>query len=319
MALPAIEMRIARDGDISAHGAEFVSPREIVRQKILDRNFALSGRVPLNRGILSTKSVALHERNHVELALSQNKPFSIVSVIPEGNSLGRTIFPFSLEGEEGALIAVGGIVHGQGFGSDQMHAFFNLLPRKDSGLYSNEDIDRAWDAVEKMTSKAAMILGREDELAHIEAEILAYLGEADMSTYFEIKERARFEREVISFGLENLLSEVTAGIIREENHFVRPENFISTTTIGPGVKVIETYVNGKLSEWVCSCCHSHDGSHSANCLVNNDRWKERFQKFFTTPFEFKNPFESELTVDDNDGSQERIVFKREKSGDGGKS
>lgn len=302
---PPVQITIQQDGAIRNSMGETMSPREILEKRIIEGNYPLSHKstkkVPLNRGNLGDRpETARHELYHVRLALYENYPFSLVSVKREGNSLGRTLFPFSMPDEGGALVAVGGIVHGAGYGSDQMQAFYRMLRPSSESYITNKDIDDAWNRVEAITSQAANILGKDTNQDLREAEILAYLGEADMQTYSQIKDRAIFEEQVKSLELDGLLAEVTSGIIKEEHYYDLPDHFIATVTYGPGVSTIEEYQDGNLLSWVCVCCHSRDGNHSSECLVNNDRWQERFQKHFGAPLEQKNPFVDETNINDEE-------------------
>ena len=124
-----------------------------------------------------------------------------------------------------------------------------------------------------------------------------------------------FEQEVKSFGLENLLVEVTSGIVRKENYYQRPKDFIAISVYGPGVKVIETYKDGKLSSWECACCHNRDGNHSPTCLINNESWKKRYTEYFGKRLDSKNPFEDPNNNEDNISKTEGIIFVDDKDPD----
>lgn len=305
-------LTIGLDGTIGMPNGEIKTPYEILRQQIINKEFPLSSDVPFNRGNLPAKSVAIHELKHLKLALHENVPVALLSVKKEGDSLGRTVLAHSVGREKLALIAAGGRVDGHGAGSDTAKMFYSYLSPNSDGGFTNRNINSAWAAVHATTQRAEAILGPENEIDDIEAEIIAYKEEIDMGLYVQIHERALFEHKVKKFGLSDLLNDVTSGIVRKENIInLKEGNYYIISNIGLDISVTEEYIGGKLTKWECNCCHSRDGNHSPACLVNNEKWKDEYKNNIGRPFNWRNPFEeNEIPEPEDEIEKNGDIFVR---------
>lgn len=137
----------------------------------------------LNGDLLNT---AGHELNHALLARELGVSVALVSVLPEGHSLGRTIFFGRVAPETFKIIAAGGAIdtpHGsaKGYGGDirQIQAIDEVFGSNSANLLSN--------------ARALLTANYSDAVREKAAEIIAYLGEVRGTALFDILTRAEFE------------------------------------------------------------------------------------------------------------------------------
>lgn len=131
-------------------------------------------------------SVAGHELNHALVALTHGAPVISISVIPEGNSLGRTVLGGLVSLETMKVIAAGGGVethegHSEGFGSDKYRV--DVLHHFHGG--------HSWESARGQAASALSVYSR--EVRRKAAEIIAYLGRVSGSLLSEIMLRAQME------------------------------------------------------------------------------------------------------------------------------
>lgn len=143
---------------------------------------------PKNRLHLSSEllNTSGHELNHAIVALESGVPVISVSVIPDGNSLGRTAFSGLLSPDIIKIIAAAGSVAthdgcAHGYGSD--------LSKVDMLGHFYGGITR-----ESATSYASAIISKySTEVRRKAAEIIAYLGEVSGSMLPTVLLRAQME------------------------------------------------------------------------------------------------------------------------------
>lgn len=210
---------------------------------------------PQKRGFPSSEltSVAGHELNHALVALAHGVSIISLSVVREGNSLGRTILGGIVSMETAKIIAAGGGVEthdgcAEGYGSDRykvdvLHYFH--------GGYS-------W---ESARSQAASILsGYSNDVRRRAAEIVAYLGEVSGPLVYEILLRAEAE---IS---EEKDAKGQSGIQALFMPQIKSEGYTIIDTLPNNMSKITYVVVGKKDkeEYLCGVCHGVNG-HSEEC------------------------------------------------------
>mgnify|MGYP001595361064 FL=1 len=143
---------------------------------------------PKNRLRLSSEllNTAGHELNHAIAAMESGVPVISISVIPDGNSLGRTAFSGLLSPDTMKIIAAAGSVAthdgcAHGYGSDLLKA--HILNHFYGGM-----------PLESAASQAAAIISKYSiEVRKKAAEIIAYLGEISGSMIPMVFLRAQIE------------------------------------------------------------------------------------------------------------------------------
>lgn len=191
------------------------------------------GRVPRPESRYSSEQArhtAGHELNHALIAIDHGiMPFSL-SVIPEGNSLGRTIFSGDIDTETFKIIAAGGSVdtpfgRASGFGSSYQPGsdLFHIasLHEKYGGINAEEAKKRAQQSLstipEKIREKAS--------------EIIASLGNISGDEIPNIIRIAEFE---IHYGASSVASSVEESIsgLKESESYQKQSSSGRKTILG---------------------------------------------------------------------------------------
>ncbi|MBI2028510.1 MAG: hypothetical protein HYT07_02760 [Candidatus Levybacteria bacterium] len=213
-------------------------------------------------------TVAGHELNHALVALAHGIPIVSLSVMPKGDSLGRTVIGGWVSTETMKVIAAGGGVEthdgsAEGFGSDKykvdvMHHFHG---------------GHSWDSAR---NQAASIVSRfSNRIRERAAEIIAYLGTVAGSLIGDIMRRAQMELDQEK-GIE------TEQLILVSN----PQQEYKYKTIIdelPGnVQRIRYVVVGvvKKEEYLCGICQGIN-SHEEDCP--NAKLKENSDESKSSP------------------------------------
>ncbi len=233
--------------------------------------------VPLNRPeVAGVKHVAGHELNHALVAYRLGVPVSGISVIPEGNTLGRTMLANASLGDM-QIVAAAGSVHAHdgramGYGSDMQKVV--MIGRHFGGI-----------SADQARSIAASILGEYSvEVREKAAEILAYMGQVSGTTLPDIIARAKFEVRLekaqafphltIDPTLELESLEIPQFVDLSSLILIDNDSVISDQEIA----VIEKYANGDSKvQWIkgekvvretaiCGSCGSLDG-HTIGCPI----------------------------------------------------
>lgn len=204
-------------------------------------------------------SVAGHELNHTLVALAHGAPIVSLSVIPEGNSLGRTILGGMVSMETMKVIAAGGGVethdgHARGYGSDKYKV--DILNHFHGG--------HSWESAKNQASSTLSVYSR--EVRRKAAEIIAYLGKVPGSLLSEIMLRAQMEVNEEKHGE----SEPIVPIFVPQN---KSENYTIIDNLPNNISKITYVVVGKKDEvqHLCGLCHGID-NHIEKC--SNAKIKE---------------------------------------------
>lgn len=143
--------------------------------------------VELNGAVSSeTVHTAGHELNHALVAFLLGVTIEEITVIPEGNILGKTVFSGSVSDYEMQLIAVSGSIHthdgtAKGFGSDMFRV--HMINRFRNGVDP-----------ESAKSSAERILGNfSSDMKEMMAVILAHMGSMSGSQLPDLIARAKIE------------------------------------------------------------------------------------------------------------------------------
>lgn len=197
-------------------------------------------------------SVAGHELNHALVALAHGAPVVSLSVIPQGNSLGRTILGGTVSMETMKVIAAGGGVEthdgcAEGFGSDKYKV--DVLHHFHGG--------HSWESAKNQASSALSVYSR--EVRKKAAEIVAYLGKVSGSLIGEIMLRAQMEVNEEKHGE----SEPIVPIFVPQN---KSESYTIIDNLPNNSYKITYVVVGKKDEvqHLCGLCHGID-SHMEKC------------------------------------------------------
>lgn len=212
--------------------------------------------VPENRsGLVSQESisVASHELNHALVALAYGVSIESISVIPSGDSLGRTTISGLVSLEKMKVIAAGGGVdthegRARGFGSDKY--------KVDMMHYCHGGHD--W---ENAGSLAASVISKYSaDVRSIAAEIIAFLREVSGDQLALILMRAQVEANGRK-GIHDSPIIKTPTLRKEES-----QNRTSIDTLQNNMYKITYVVIGKKDEkkYLCGLCREVD-SHSKNC------------------------------------------------------
>ena len=197
-------------------------------------------------------SVAGHELNHALVALACGAPVVSLSVMSDGNSLGRTILGGLVSMETIKVIAAGGGVethegHAEGYGSDKYKV--DVLNHFHGG--------HSW---ESATSQATSIVGRYSrEVRRKAAEIIAYLGTVSGSLIGQIMLRAQMEANEEKQGNPEPLIQITMPQVESQDRTIidnLPNNMYRITYIIVGEK--------KKEEYLCGVCQGING-HMEEC------------------------------------------------------
>lgn len=241
-----------------------------LRKSVVERmSSAPLSHVPLERKGVNEhqKHVAGHELNHALTAYGLGVPVISISVIPEGDSLGRNIFGGGINPRDFQIIATAGSIAthdgtAKGFGSDLHTA--HLIEH----YYDGIGVDQARNiAIQHVMSVPRDVRERA-------AEIIAYLGEISGSLVPSILHRAEWEIKMEEEGL--FAAEQFAQEHREQQHEqeLAPPNFDTFTIIERFVdvngneqmrwKVIERTSEG--GNVPCPVCKQEKG-HEPGCVL----------------------------------------------------
>lgn len=201
------------------------------------------------------KHTAGHELNHALVAYMMGVPVNMVSVVPEGNSLGRTVFGGHHSLHEMQVIAAArsvathdGTAHG--FGSDMYKV--NLIHHFADGI-----------SPEAARSQAAAIISTiPHAVRNKAAEILAHMKETPGSRLSEILERARLEVEWETRQKQDFTFESP----EQPEHIPEPGKYTTIDDLGHEEYRIRYIYNGIIEkeEHVCGLCQGIN-SHSDMC------------------------------------------------------
>lgn len=133
----------------------------------------------------AAEETASHELNHALCALIKGVPVSGLSVIPEGNSLGRTTFGGHISHEAFMVIAMGGSIsthvgEAQGDGSDRFQATY-------LSHFTNTSVDQA------RAEAMAIVNAVPVEVRRRASRIIAHMGSMHGSLIPMILKQARTE------------------------------------------------------------------------------------------------------------------------------
>lgn len=233
----------------------------------VERGIPLLTKVPLSheRPQLSSElfNTAGHELNHALVALSCGISVTSISVKPEGNSLGRTIFAGHISPETFKVIAAAGSVCAHdgcawGFGHD--------LYQVDRAVLIHGGRSR-----ESAQKDASKILNTFNPAVRTKAaEILAFLGEISGSMLKEVLKRAEFEAKIApqDYGIANLYGEEK---VRE----------LSSIEYLVGDKYrVRYFAEGRLIEekTMCATCQAEHGHYQTCLLLRNVTLENRYGK-----------------------------------------
>lgn len=220
--------------------------------------------MPHRRGEVSSDALhtAGHELNHAIVARELGLPIVGISVVPSGDSLGRTVLgglcsidSIKIVAAAGSLATHDGSAHG--YGSD-MHKV-DMLAHHYGGIQRGEAVNTA-----------SSILGKYSlEIRKKAAEILAYMRQAPGSMISAILERAHFEVQYEK-----------GGHVQSFSNFSKPEpesNQKREFTVIDNLPndqyriryVIDGYV--RKEEYICGACQGVNG-HSGDCPVFSLPW-----------------------------------------------
>lgn len=212
--------------------------------------------VPENRsGLISRESisVASHELNHVLVALEYGVPIESISVMPTGDSLGRTTLSGLVSLEKMKVIAAGGGVDthegcARGFGSDKYKV--DMMHYH----YGGHDWETAGSLAASVISKYST------DVRSIAAEIIAFLGEVSGEELPLILMRAQVEANARK-GIHDSLVISTKTLRKEES-----QTRTIIDTLPNNVYKITYVVIGKKDEkkYFCGFCQEVD-CHLKNC------------------------------------------------------
>lgn len=213
--------------------------------------------IPEKRGVSPySVGIASHELNHALAAFEYGAPVVSISVVPSGDSLGRTILGGICSMDTMKIVAAAGGVgthdgHAEGFGSDKykvdvMHHFHG---------------GDSWETARGKASGAISKYSR--EIREKAAEIIAYLQEVPGSMLSAILLRAEAEvnKDKNGNGLdkENIIIPLVP-----ERQF---ESHTIIDSLANGDYKITYVVVGKVQkeEYICSACQGIN-SHREDCL-----------------------------------------------------
>lgn len=196
-----------------------------------------------------------------------------VSVIPEGNSLGRTMFAGSINTTAFQVIAAGGACetpfgHAEGYGSDMAQVYG--LSFAGNGYTADAAIGHA----------RALLGSISSDVRHRIAEIIASMGELSGTGLIEkVIEIASFEAR---FNITSALSEQAERIkeLRSKIHtpeyessIAKGERSVIETVAGMVILIkVTTDENGK-EHRLCTYCNGKDG-HKIACPLYKDITEE---------------------------------------------
>lgn len=236
--------------------------------------------------------VAGHELNHALVALSHGAPIMSISVIPSGNSLGRTVIGGLVSNEVMKLIAAGGgcDTHegsASGFGSDKykvdvMHHFHG---------------GHSWETARSQASGIVSMYSR--EVRRKAAEIIAYLGRVSGSMIGEVMLRAQLEVN----GEKGGKSEP---IIQIFNPQPKLDNYTVIDNLPGNISKITYVIVGKKDEekYLCGICHGIN-SHAEKCA--NAKTKEDLFPRKGIIFPTSNLFGAEVAADSGKFTEQIII------------
>jgi hypothetical protein len=231
--------------------------------------------VPENRsGLVSPElmGVASHELNHALVALAYGVPIESISVIPTGDSLGRTTIGGLVSLEKLKVIAAGGGV--ETHDGCAAHGYGNDKYKVDMMHYHHGGRD--WESAGSLAASA--ISKYSTDVRSIASEIIAFLGEVSGDTLPLILMRAQVEA--------NVRKGIDDGPIIKTPTFHKEESQTRTIidTFPNNIYRITYVVIGKKDEekYLCGLCLGIN-DHSKNCPNDKIEKKDSNTKVFSLP------------------------------------
>lgn len=220
---------------------------------------------PKNRAHLSSEllNTSGHELNHAIVALESGVSVISISVIPDGNSLGRTAFSGLLSPDTMKIIAAAGSVathdgcsYGDGsdlFKVDMLGHFYGGITRESATSYA-----------------LAIISKYSTEVRRNAAEIIAYLGEISGSMLPTVLLRAQMEVNLEKGILGDLFVPDTKDYARQPIK-PKPKDYIVIDYLRNGDYKITYFVGERpeKDELVCGICKEIN-DHLKSC-PNHDK------------------------------------------------
>ncbi len=259
---------------MTRHGPGLAEKENSVKASVLGKEWVDITKMPLSSVPLSKerkgfftqeqKETANHELNHAIAAKSRNIYPDLISVVQEGNVLGKNTFSGWIDPESWKVIAAGGAVEladgtpASGFGSDMFSAKFMQF------MYGGMNFDQA-----KEKAKA-IVKSYEKKVLDRASEIIAFMKVVNGNQLNDVLKRAEYElamekgEQILAYMYVPNKAEELYGKKQETN-----QNEEKTTIIEymNGNQAKLTYKNGDKVERVityCGACHGI-GGHNKDC------------------------------------------------------
>lgn len=207
----------------------------------------------------SKVEVAGHELNHALVALGMGITPHFLSVRPEGDSLGRTIFLGEIDAHSFQVIASAGAIHtpdghAHGYGSDMSKV--RIIRDLYGGMQEDEAKIKAQAAIDQYFPRARRRA----------AEIIAFYGEVRGSLIGDILKQSEHEIKLEDMGIE---PDNTSFIVEQKSTI---NTYTQIDYLERGMVRIIFVKNGKeeKKDLFCEKCGGLNG-HRENCGGNFDK------------------------------------------------